>query len=128
MLIARRSVLIGLGLCGLYPSFASAKIEAVEAGSVTDSRGTTTATLHGARRRLSPGLPVFIDDTLGTGADARLAVRLGTSTKLSLGERSRVKIDKFLVDRGGELTLGRGAMLFDRPDDGPSAPLEVTTP
>jgi ferric-dicitrate binding protein FerR (iron transport regulator) len=127
-MLARRDVLIGLGLAGLWPSFASARIEAVEAGSVIDLRGVATALLAGARRRLSPGVPVFIDDTLGTGADARLAVQLGTATKLSLGERTRVKIDKFLVDRGGELVLGRGAMLFDRPDDTPSAPLEVSTP
>jgi hypothetical protein len=33
------------------------------------------------------------------------------------GERTRVKIDNILVDRNGELTLGRGAILFDRPND-----------
>jgi ferric-dicitrate binding protein FerR (iron transport regulator) len=47
---------------------------------------------------------------------------------LSLGERTRLRIDRFLVDRGGVLVLGRGAMLLDRPSEPPSAPLEVTTP
>jgi ferric-dicitrate binding protein FerR (iron transport regulator) len=128
MLIHRRSVLIGLALAGAGPGLARATMQIVEAGAVVAASGTSTGQLGGEKRNLAVGEPVFIDDTLTTSAGARLAARLGEATKLSLGERTRVRIDKFLVDRGGELVLERGAILFDRPDDKPSGPLNITTP
>jgi ferric-dicitrate binding protein FerR (iron transport regulator) len=128
MLIPRRSILLGLALAGLRPGFAIAAMQIIEAGAVLSVTGESTGLLDGKKRALAVGGSVFIDDMLGTGAGARLAVKLGEATKLSLGERSRVRIDKFLVDRGGELVLERGAMLFDRPDDQPSGPLNVSTP
>jgi hypothetical protein len=128
MLIHRRSLLIGLALAGVRPGFAFATMQIVEAGAVVQASGQSTGQLKGEKRNLSVGDSVFIDDMLATGANARLGARLGELTKLSLGERTRVRIDKFLVDRGGELVLERGAILFDRPDDKPSGPLNVTTP
>ncbi len=128
MRIHRRSLLIGLALAGVRPGFAAATMQIVEAGSVVEVTGQSTGLLRGEKRALAVGDSVFIDDMLATGASARLAARLGELTRLSLGERTRVRIDKFLVDRGGELVLERGAILFDRPDDKPSGPLNVTTP
>lgn len=127
MLIARRSVLIGLGLAGFGPAFAEAALEIVQAGTVESVTGESTGRLRGEKRQLTVGSQVFIDDLLGTGPQARLAVKLGEATRLSLGERTRVKINKVLVDRGGELELGSGAILFDRPSDQPSGPLTVNT-
>jgi ferric-dicitrate binding protein FerR (iron transport regulator) len=128
MIIARRTLLIGLGLVGLRPGFAAAAIQAVEAGTVLSVTGNSIAVFRGDRRQLSEGAPVYLQELLRTGAAARLAVRLGTSTRLSLGEQTRIRIDQPLVERGGELVLERGAMLFDRPDDADPGPLEVTTP
>ncbi|WP_413990544.1 FecR domain-containing protein [Labrys okinawensis] len=128
MLIHRRSLLIGLALAGARPGFAAAAMQIIEAGSVVQVTGESTGQLKGEKRTLSVGDSVFIDDTLTTGAGARLGAKLGEMTRLSLGERTRVRIDKFLVDRGGELVLERGAILFDRPDDKPSGTLNVTTP
>lgn len=128
MLIARRSFLIGLGLAGFAPAFAQAALEIVEVGTVEVSTGNATSVFRGEKRKLAVGGKVFIDDTLGTAAGARLGVKLGEATRLMLGERTRVRIDKFLVDRGGELVLERGAMMFDRPSDEPSGELKVSTP
>jgi hypothetical protein len=128
MPIHRRSVLIGLALAGLRPGLAAATMQIVEAGSVVEVTGQVTGQLRADKRTLAVGEPVYIDDMLATGSGARLAAKLGELTRLSLGERTRVRIDKFLVDRGGELVLERGAILFDRPDDTPSGPLNVTTP
>jgi hypothetical protein len=36
-------------------------------------------------------------------------------TTIRLGEHARLKIDRFLVDAGGEMTLRSGPLLFDRP-------------
>jgi len=128
MPIHRRSVLVGLAAAGLGPGLADAAMQIIEAGTVQAASGETTGQLRGEKRVLAVGASVFIDDMLGTGAGARLAVKLGEATRLSLGERTRIRIDRFLVDRGGELVLERGAMLFDRPDDPPSGMLKVTTP
>jgi ferric-dicitrate binding protein FerR (iron transport regulator) len=128
MLIDRRRLLAGIGLASLAPLQARAAIETVKAGNVVAATGLSTGLLFGARRTLTAGAPVYLNDTLGTGVSARLSVKLGQATRLSLGERTRVRIDKFLVDRGGDLVLERGAMLFDRPAGAPSGPLDVTTP
>jgi ferric-dicitrate binding protein FerR (iron transport regulator) len=127
-LVSRRSVVMGLCLGGLSPTLAQAALDMSEAGSVTSVSGQAIGRLGPVERPLVDGGPVFLGDTLRTGADARLSARLGTETELSLGAQCRLRIDKFLVDRGGKLTLTRGAMLFERPDDGLSGPLEVVTP
>jgi ferric-dicitrate binding protein FerR (iron transport regulator) len=126
--LARRTVLIGLGLAGLVPPSSAEAAVAVTAGAVLTASGEAIAQTGRDKRRLATGVPVYLDDTLTTGAAARLAVKLGQATRLSLGERTRLRIDQFLVDRGGVLVLGRGALLLDRPSDTPSAPLEITAP
>ena len=42
-------------------------------------------------------------------------MRLGRDTTLKLGERAQLTIDRYLVDAGGEINLGSGGMLFERP-------------
>ena len=48
-----------------------------------------------------------------TGVASRLGMRLGRNTTVKLGEQARLKIDRFIVDAGGEMTLSSGPMLFD---------------
>jgi ferric-dicitrate binding protein FerR (iron transport regulator) len=123
-----RRLMLALALAPLAPRLAHAAIEIVEAGEVEKATGEAIGQLKGEQRSLSPGGKVFIDDMLRTGEKARLSVMLGAKTRLLLGERTRVKIDRFLADQGGDLVLERGAMLFERPDDEPHDPLTVTTP
>ncbi len=40
---------------------------------------------------------------------------LGEDTTIRLGERAHLVIDQFLSKTGGEISLGSGAMLFERP-------------
>ncbi len=127
MPIHRRSLLAGLLLAGLRPESVLARAT-VEAGSILGATGENTAQQRGNTRLLAVGDPVYLNDLLMTGERARLSARLGDATRLLLGARTRVRIDKFLVDRGGKLVLERGAILFDRPHDRPSGELSVTTP
>jgi ferric-dicitrate binding protein FerR (iron transport regulator) len=53
---------------------------------------------------------------------------LGEATRLKLGERTRIKIEQDIVAQGGDLTLARGAMLFERPDTGDHGDFVVRTP
>jgi ferric-dicitrate binding protein FerR (iron transport regulator) len=127
-MLTRRNLLIASGVLGLAPGIARGAIDPVEAGNVVTASGSTTGRINNVERPLASGNPVFLGDRLATGAQARLAVLLAAKTRLSLGENTRIRIDKMLADHGGELTLDGGALLFSRPEDPPSGPLELHTP
>ena len=82
-------------------------------GSVEDLTGEAFAELESVRRTLDRAAPVFLSEEVMTGLGARLAMRLGRNTTVRLGEQARLKIDRFLVDAGGEMTLRSGPLLFD---------------
>src|SRR4051812_35829877 len=104
MIVSRRSVLVGLGLGSILPAASLAALEGSEAGTVVSVDGMAFGRSGAIGRSLVSGDRVFLGDTLTTGTDARLSARLGKETQLSLGEQCRLRIDKFLVDRGGTLT------------------------
>ena len=82
-------------------------------GSVEDVTGEAFGELEAARRTLDRAAPVFLSEEVVTGVASRLGMRLGGSTTVRLGEQARLKIDRFLVEAGGEMTLRSGPMLFD---------------
>jgi ferric-dicitrate binding protein FerR (iron transport regulator) len=82
-------------------------------GSVEDVTGEAFAELEQVRRTLDRAAPVFLSEEVMTGAASRLGMRLGRNTSVRLGEQARLKIDRFLVDAGGEMTLRSGPLLFD---------------
>lgn len=92
-------------------------------GSVEDVKGDAFAEIDTARRTLDPAAPVFLGDEVATGIASRLGMRLGRDTMVRLGEQARLKIDRFLVDAGGDMTLRSGPLLLDRPPG--SAPAAV---
>ena len=82
-------------------------------GSVEDVTGEAFAEIESARRTLNRAAPVFLNEEVVTGVASRLGMRLGRDTTVRLGEQARLKIDRFLVDAGGEMTLRSGPLLFD---------------
>jgi ferric-dicitrate binding protein FerR (iron transport regulator) len=90
-------------------------------------RGEASAEGQSARRALQRDAPVFVADLVSTGPESRLTIHLGENTRLRLGERARIIIDRYLVDAGGEFRLEAGAMLFDRPSGQP-LPVRVRSP
>ena len=78
-----------------------------------------------SRRALERNSPLFIADLVTTGEESRLTIQLGQQTRIQLGERVRLVIDRYLVDAGGELTLQAGAMLFDRPPPASPVPVQI---
>lgn len=84
-------------------------------GSVEDIAGVAFAELQLVRRTLSQAAPVFLNEEVMTGLGSRLGMRLGAHTTVRLGEQARLKIDRFVVDAGGEITLSSGPLLFDGP-------------
>jgi ferric-dicitrate binding protein FerR (iron transport regulator) len=84
-----------------------------QAGSVEDVTGEAFAERESVHRTLDRAAPVFLNEEVATGVASRLGMRLGRNTTVRLGEQARLKIDRFLVDAGGEMTLRSGPLLFD---------------
>jgi len=72
--------------------------------------------------------PIFLGEEVATGVASRLGMRLGRDTTIRLGEQARPKIDRLLVDAGGEMTLRSEPLLFDRPPSGASAAVQIRSP
>jgi hypothetical protein len=107
----RRRVILG-GLAGALLAARSAPA-AEPAGDVKTSRGECYAQTALARRSLAPAAAIFIGDTVATGEQSGLSMRLGAATEVKLGAEARLRIDRFLVNAGGLLVLESGAMLCD---------------
>jgi ferric-dicitrate binding protein FerR (iron transport regulator) len=95
-------------LAALRPARAAEQV-----GSVEDVTGEAFAELESVRRALNRAVPIFLNEEVVTGAASRLTMQLGRNTTVKLGEQARLRIDRFLVDAGGEMTLRSGPMLFD---------------
>jgi ferric-dicitrate binding protein FerR (iron transport regulator) len=97
-------------------------------GSVEDVKGEAFAELEAVRRTLDQAASVFLGDEVVTGIASRLGMRLGRDTTIRLGEQARLKIDRFLVAAGGEMTLRTGPLLFDRPPHSAPAGVQIRSP
>jgi ferric-dicitrate binding protein FerR (iron transport regulator) len=112
----RRALLkAGASLAGsllVLPAFAQPRPEQI--GTVEEMRGEAFAERAGQRRSLAPKAAVFVGDVLSTGNNARLTMKLGAATTIKLGGESRLKIDRYLAEVGGEFDMQAGHMMFER--------------
>jgi ferric-dicitrate binding protein FerR (iron transport regulator) len=117
-------------LAGAIAMFASPAAAADPAGRVDLAKGDSTGLLGGAVRSLDLDSDVFLQEFVQTSLGARLGMALGKNTRVVLGERTRLKIERSVVDRGGTLLLERGALLFDHagPSRGAGNEAVVRTP
>jgi hypothetical protein len=67
-----------------------------EAGAVSQTKGSATGSIDGAKHPLDVGTSVFMNEVLATAAAARLEVTLLDTTKLTLGENAELRIDSFV--------------------------------
>lgn len=92
----------------------------IAATSAAESVGTVTKIENQAQigtRNAAVGSPVFMNDRLRTGADARLQVTFRDNSVLTLGEKANVVVDRYVFDPGksrGEILLKatQGAFRF----------------
>src|SRR5215813_4866366 len=121
--LLRHGALALLFILALRPARAAERV-----GIVEDVTGEAFAELEAVRRTLDPAAPIFLGEEVITGVASRLRMRLGRDTTIRLGEQARLKIDRFLVDAGGEMTLSSGPLLFDRPPRRASAKVQIRSP
>lgn len=120
---SRRSVLAGLaGLSGLAPVGRADAADRI--GDVETLQGSVFARLGETRRQLRTRAEIMLGDLVSTERQSRTTLALGR-TRVSLGEATQLTIDKFIADKGGDLVLGNGALVFDRADSLPKVDIEV---
>ncbi len=120
---SRRLVVSGIPFTALLAGAASG--ETTTAGHVEEVRGEVTAELGSRRRSLQPRGDVFLGDDVATAESSRAALLLGSDTSLRLGANARVRIDRFIMNAGGVLTLDSGPLLLDKATGNPDAPVRV---
>jgi ferric-dicitrate binding protein FerR (iron transport regulator) len=111
----RRFLLRSIALLSLYCSSTVLSAAAIAIGIVAELRGQALAELNETQRSLDFNSSVFLGDTLRTGENSRLAVLLAEKTRLRLGAKTTVTVDRFIADAGGELSLASGALLLEAP-------------
>lgn len=117
---SRRDFFAAAGATLVLPILPSLAGAADAAGAVDDLKGEAKAEQSGNNRSLAPQAPVFIGDLLSTGQRSRLVLKLAGKTTVKLGAETRLRLDKWVAEAGGELDLMGGTMFFER--SGPPAP------
>lgn len=96
-----------------------------KAGRVDDVFGQAMAELRKDSRRLASGESVFVGDTVTTAEASRIGLMVGEATTIKLGPEARLRIDRFIMNAGGTLTLQSGPMTFDRPPSATPQPVTI---
>ena len=77
------------------------------------NRGRSHCRAHREVATLKRKSSIFLNETVRTAARSRLRALLARKTTLRLGAQTTVRIDHFIIDQGGELTLDSGTLLID---------------
>ena len=109
-----RSALAAALLCA---ASSAALASPTTVGAVDKAQGPAEALQDGAARPLEVDGPVMYGDRLRTGPGARLEAKLDDGTVLTLGEKGKLTVDRFVYDPGRDggklaLTVKSGAFLF----------------
>lgn len=124
--------LILLAAALLLPSLSA--LAAEEVGKVTRMQGTAMRSSEGRTSALAVNAPIHMQDEVSTGEDARLQVTFADGTQVTVGERSRLKIDAFVYRPAGgsnQLALsiaGPFRFISGKMPKGPNTAMSVTTP
>jgi ferric-dicitrate binding protein FerR (iron transport regulator) len=107
----RRSMLLGafaLTVAGTSPGLALVRV-----GAVTSAVGSAFLERSASRMPAAGGADVLLDDLALTGEDSRLDLRIGRATRIKLGSRSQLRIDRFVAGASADVELLDGPAFID---------------
>ena len=82
-------------------------------GGVTRTQASVEGVIHVRARDLSRDLPVYQNEEVTTGTNARAVLRFNDGSVLTIGAEAEVVLDKFVYgNSGGVITLLKGALRF----------------
>jgi hypothetical protein len=80
-------------------SFAGDRASAQQAiGTISRIQGDASASRGGVTRALGPSAAVFQNESLSTGANARLEITFIDNTRVTLGESVKLRIDRYAIN------------------------------
>jgi hypothetical protein len=94
-MLHRPIIIAALILSGLTGRQATAQ---VAIGAVTRIQGEASGTLGNATRSLSLTTPVSLNEVVSTGDMARLEITFADHTRLTLGEKAKLTLDRYVFD------------------------------
>jgi hypothetical protein len=118
--------LVLLVLAGLSPAAAATAI-----GKVSRVQGEAVGTVEGLTRPISADDPVYLDEHVSTGANARLELTFDDRTVLTVGERATLRLDEFVYRPDAnvvKVTLAGAFRFVSSPVQGVTRDMGVTTP
>ena len=89
--------LLTLLVMAVLPAAADA---AAKIGGVSRAEGQCHGTLDGRSEALLDKSPIFLDQEVRTAAAARLEITFDDSSKLTLGEKAAIRVDRFVYNPG----------------------------
>jgi hypothetical protein len=93
----------------LLSGFARGTAEADEAiGTVSRIQGEASGTRGGTTGALGPNAPVFPNEIVSTSEAARLELTFADNTRLTLGEKAKLTLDRYVFNRAA----GSGMLKF----------------
>ena len=101
-----RLVIIALTLISVFASDRTAAQEAI--GTVSRIQGEASGTRGSTTRPLGLNAPLILNETVSTGATARLEVTFRDYTRLTLGENAKLTLDSYAFNP----PAGRGKIRF----------------
>jgi ferric-dicitrate binding protein FerR (iron transport regulator) len=107
----RRSMLLGafaLTVAGTSPGLALVRV-----GAVMSAAGSAFLERSASRLPAAGGADVLLDDLALTGEDSRLDLRIGRATRIKLGSRSQLRIDRFVAGASADVELLDGPAFID---------------
>jgi ferric-dicitrate binding protein FerR (iron transport regulator) len=107
-----RRVLV-LGASALAVAHAGSCLAAPRVGAVMAAIGNAFLERSASRLPATGGADVMLDDLALTGEDSRLDLRLGRATRVKLGSRAQLKIDRFIAGANADVELLDGPVFID---------------
>jgi hypothetical protein len=105
IMLPRLIVVAVMLLSGLAGGLAAAQ-EVI--GAVTRIQGEASGTRGDTTRTLGLSAPVSLNDVVSTGEAARLEVTFADNTRLTLGEKAKLTLDRYVFNSAA----GRGTLRF----------------
>lgn len=84
-------------------------------GLIATLVGKASARGADVERVLAQGGQVQVGELLQTSAESRLSVKFGPRTVINLGPSTKLRIEKYLADAGGEFELVEGSIYYEHP-------------
>lgn len=122
-----RCTLIAVLASGVTSFFPGIVFAGDAIGVVAELRGSVRRVGETVNETLDVGAPVFEHDLVSTGTHSFVTLVLRDKTRVIMGPDTKLVIDSFIAEQGGDVEITSGQMVFDRDENTPPINATVRT-